>query len=123
MAASLCSLATQLGTSCNAISVGSRKDWDEYLQKCLGKATSTPLSSVVIKEIIESIADLGSSNPRKGQAPLAIEGFTSLVLTLPTVVRPASSSIQEGIAIVPAILGFNPLILPKLVSGIFRRES
>ena len=123
MAASLCLPTAQSGASYNAILVGSRKDWDKYLQKCLGKATSTPLSSVVIKEIIESIADLGSSNPGKGQAPLAIEGFTSLVLTLPTVVRPASSSIQEGIAIVPAILGFDPLILPKLVSGIFRRES
>ena len=32
MVASLCPLAAQSGTSCNAISVGSRKDWDEYLE-------------------------------------------------------------------------------------------
>ena len=88
MAASLCSLATQLGTSCNAISVGSRKDWDEYLQKCLGNVTLVPPSSVVIEEIIESPTDSGSSNLGKGQAPPAIEGFTPLVLALPAVTWP-----------------------------------
>ena len=31
MAASLCPLDTQSGTSCNVLSVGLRKDWDEYL--------------------------------------------------------------------------------------------
>ena len=67
MAASLCSLATQLGTSCNAISVGSRKDWDEYLQKCLGNVTLVPPSSVVIEEIIGTLADPGSSDSGKGQ--------------------------------------------------------
>ena len=77
-----------------------------------------PPSSVVIKEIIESPADSKSSNSEKGQAPLAIEGFTPLVLTLPTVVGPASSSVQEGIAIVPVIWGFDPLILPKPALGI-----
>ena len=57
MATSLFPLATQSGTSCNAISVRSRKDWDEYLQKFLGKVTSAPPSSIVIEEIIESPAD------------------------------------------------------------------
>ena len=57
MAASLCPLTTQSGATCNAISVGLRKDWDEYLQKHLGKVTSVPPSSVVIEEIIESPAD------------------------------------------------------------------
>ena len=103
MAAKLCPLATKLGTSYNVVLVGSRKDWEKYLQKRLGKVTSMPPSSVVIKEIIESPADSKSSDSEKGQAPLAIEGFTPLVLTLPTVVGPASSSVQEGIAIVPVI--------------------
>ena len=66
MAASLCSLATQLGTSCNAISVGSRKDWDEYLQKCLGNVTLVPPSSVVIEEIIESPMDSRLLDSGKG---------------------------------------------------------
>ena len=66
MAASLCPLATQLEASCNAISVGSRKDWDEYLQKCLGKATSTPPFSIVIEEIVESPVDPRSSDSGKG---------------------------------------------------------
>ena len=65
MAASLCPLATQLGASCNAISIGLRKDWDEYLQKCLGKVTSTPPSLVVIKDIVESFANRRSSDSRK----------------------------------------------------------
>ena len=93
MSTSLCLLATQLRTSYNAISVGSRKDWDEYLQKCHGKVNSVPPSSVVIEEIIESPANLGSSNSGKGQAPPTIEGFTSLVLAMPIVVGPVSSSV------------------------------
>ena len=103
MAANLCPLATKLGTSYNAVLVGSRKDWEKYLQKRLGKVTSMPPSSVVIEEIIESLANLGSSDLGKGQALPAIEGFTPPVLALPTVVGPASSSVQEGIAIVPVI--------------------
>ena len=103
MAAGLCTLATQSRANCNAILVGSRKDWDEYLQKRLGKVTSTPLSSVFIEEIIESPADSGSSDLRKGQTLPAIKGFTPLVLTLPVVTGLTSSSIQEGTAIVPAI--------------------
>ena len=34
-----------------------KENWDEYLQKRLGKVTSVPPSLVVIKEIIESLAD------------------------------------------------------------------
>ena len=82
-----------------------------------------PPSSVVIEEIIESLANLGSSDLGKGQALPAIEGFTPPVLALPTVVGPASSSVQEGITIVPAIRGFDPLILPKLALGISRVSS
>ena len=93
MAASLCPPITQLESSCNAILVGSRKDWDEYLPKRLGKVTLVPSSSVVIKEIIESLANSRSSDSGKGQAPPAIEGFISLVLALPTVARPASLSV------------------------------
>ena len=103
MAAGLCPPATQSETSCNAISVESRKDWDEYLLKCLGKVTSVLPSSVVIKEIIESPADSGSLDSRKGQTLPTIKGFTPLVLALPAIARPTSSSIQEGIAIVPPI--------------------
>ena len=61
------------------------KDWDEYLQKHLGKVTLVPPSLVVIEEIIESLADLGSSDSGKGQVSPVIEGFTPLVLTLPTI--------------------------------------
>ena len=44
MVASLCPLATQSGASYNAISVGPKKEWEEYLLKCLGQITSTPSS-------------------------------------------------------------------------------
>ena len=110
MAAILYPLATQLGQG----------DWDEYLQKCLGKVSSAPPSSEVIEEIIEYPADLRLSDLEKGQAPLAIGGFTPLVLALLAVVEPTSSSIQEGTAILPAIWGFDPLILPKPTLGISR---
>ena len=118
MAASLCPLATQLEASCNAISVGSRKDWNEYLLKCLGQVAPAPSSSVAIKEIVESHTDSRSSDSEKRQTPLAIEGFTPLVPALPVVTGLGSSSIQEGTAIVPTIRGFDPLILPKSASGI-----
>ena len=91
MVASLCPPTAQLGASCNAISVGSRKDWDEYLLKHLGKATLAPPSSIVIEEIVESPTDQRSSDLGKGQALPAIEGFTPLVLRLPVVARLAPS--------------------------------
>ncbi|KAL0008660.1 hypothetical protein SO802_010162 [Lithocarpus litseifolius] len=120
MAASLCPLATQLGTSCNTVSIGSRKDWDEYLQKRLGKITSISPSSIVIEDIIESPTDLESSDSRKGQTPPAIKGFTPLVLALPTIIGPASSSVQEGTTIAPTIRSLDPLILPRPTFGISR---
>ena len=92
MATSLCPPTVQSESSCNAISIGSRKDWDDYLQKCLGQVTLAPPSSVVIKGIIESLADLGSSDSGKGQALPAIGGFAPLVLALLAVTGPTSSS-------------------------------
>ena len=62
-----------------------------------------PPSSVVIEEIIESLTDSRSLDSGKGQALLAIEGYTPLVLALPAVVGLASSSVQEGTAIVLTI--------------------
>ena len=100
MAASLCPPAAQSGTSCNAISVGSRKDWDEYLLKHLGKVTLVPPSSVVIEELIKSPTDLGSLDSGKGQTLPTIKGFTPLVLALLAIAGPASTSVQEGTAIV-----------------------
>ena len=114
MAASLCPLTTQSGASCNAISVGSRKDWEEYIQKRLGKVTLAPPSLVVIEEIIESLMDPGSSDSRKRQASLTIRGLIPLVLALPTIAKPTLPPI------VPAIQGFDPLILQKTALGISR---
>ena len=79
-----------------------------------------PSSSIVIEEVIESLVNSGSSDSGKGQASPAIEGFTSLVLAIPAVVGPASSSVQEGTTIVSTIRGFDPLILLKPDLGIFR---
>ena len=118
MAASLCPPIVQSGASYNSISVRSRKDWDEYLLKCLGKATSAPPSSIVIEDIIESPMDPRSSDSGKGQALPTIEGFAPLVLALLAIIGPTSSPIQEGTAIVPDIQVFDPLILPKPALGI-----
>ena len=56
----------------------------------------TPPTSVVIKEIIESLVDSRAPAPKKGQAIPTIEGFTPLVLTLPIVVEPSPGFIQKG---------------------------
>ena len=119
MVASQCPPTAQSGASCNVTLVGSRKDCGEYLQKCLGKATSAPPSLVVIEEIIKLPADSRSLDLGKRQASLAIEGFAPLVLALPVVAGPTSLPIQEGTYIVPTIRGFDPLILPKPATGTF----
>ena len=118
MAASSCPPITQLGTNFNAISVGLKKDWDKYLLKCLGLLASAHSFSVVIEEIVETLANPGSLDSGKGQVPPAIGGFAPLVVTLPMVTRPASPLVQEGATIAPTIRGFNPLILPKPALGI-----
>ena len=118
MATSLCPPTVQSEVSCNGVSVGSRKYWDEYLLKCLSQVALAPSSSIVIEEIIKSPVDSGSTNSGKGQALPAIGGFVPLVLALSTVTGPASPSVQEGTAIVPTIQGFDPLILPKPSIGI-----
>ena len=102
----------------HAISVRSKKDWDEYLLKCLGLLASAHSSSVVIEEIVETLANLGSLDSGKGQVPPAIGGFAPLVVALPMVTRPASPLVQEGATIAPTIRGFDPLILPKPALGI-----
>ena len=76
------------------MSIGSRKDWDEYLQEqfCIvppGMRTLAPLTSVVIKEIIESPMDLRALTPKKEQTMPAIEGFAPLILSFPRITEPS----------------------------------
>ena len=89
MAASLCPPNSQAGTSHNAISIGSRKDWDEYLQERLCRIPSTPSTLIIIEEIIELPVDSKAPAPKKGQAMPTVEGFTPLVLALPAVTEPS----------------------------------
>ena len=70
MATSLCPPRLQEGTSHSAMSVGSRKDWDEYLKEyvCkvpLGIRISAPPTLVVIEEIVKSSLDSEASAPKK----------------------------------------------------------
>ncbi|KAL0012937.1 hypothetical protein SO802_000006 [Lithocarpus litseifolius] len=83
-------------------------------------ANHVPPSSVVIEEIMESLVDLESSDLGKWQTSPTIEGFTPLVLALPAIAGPASSSVQEGTTIVPAIRGFDPFLLSRPTSGLSR---
>jgi len=87
MATSLWPQSIQVGTNHNAMSTGSRKDWDEYLQERLCRIP--PATLVVIEEIRKSLVDLGVPAPKKGQTMPTIEGFTPLVLALPVVVEPS----------------------------------
>ena len=79
-----------------------------------------PLTLVVIKEIIESPVDSRVPTPKKGQTIPTIEGFTLLVLALPTVAEPSPGFIEKGTPIVPTIRGFDPLVLPRSILGISR---
>ena len=91
MVASLCLSNTQ---SHSAMSIGSRKDWDEYLQECFckvlpGMRTLGPPTSVIIEEIIELPVDLGVPALEKKQTLLAIEGFAPLILSLLGIIEPS----------------------------------
>ena len=90
--ASLCPPSTQAGTSHNSMTIGSRKEWDEYLRECFCKIPPAPLTSVFIKEIVESPVDLRASLSKKGQTTPVIEGFAPLVLTLPAIAKSSSSA-------------------------------
>ena len=92
MVASLCLPSTQAGTSHNTMTIGSRKEWDAYLRECLCKIPPTPLTSVFIEEITESLMDLRAPAPKKGQTTPAVEGFAPLVLALPAITESSSSA-------------------------------
>ena len=69
-ATSLYLIGLLVGTGHGAMSVGCRKDWDEYLKKrvCkvpLGIGVLAPPTSVVIEEIVESSLDSELSTPKK----------------------------------------------------------
>ena len=107
-------------TSHSAMSVGSRKDGDEYLQESLCKVPPgirmpVPQTSVVIKEIIELPVDSGLPALKKEQT---IEGFAPLILSLPGIAKSSLGFVQKGTPIVPVIRGFNPLVLPKPIQVI-----
>ena len=100
------------------MSIGSKKDWDEYLEERFCKVpprmrTPTPPTLVVIEEMIESPMDLRVPSPKKEQTMPAIEGFVPLILSLPGIAKPSPRFVQKGIPVVPTIRGFDPLILPK----------
>ena len=120
MATNLCLPNTQVGTSHIAMTIGSRKDLGKYLHERLCRIPPAPSTSVIIEEITESLMDSGAPAPKKGQAMLAIEGFTPLVLALLTVVEPSLGFILKGTHVIPTIRGFDPIILPKPIQGIFR---
>ena len=92
-------------TSHSAISVGSRKDGDEYLQKRLCKVpprmrTLVPPTSVVIEEIIESPVDLRLPALKKEQT---IDGFAPLILSLLGTAKSSLEFVQKGTPAVPVI--------------------
>ena len=82
-----------------------------------------PLTSIVIEEIIKSPMDSKVPAPKKGQAIPAIKGFTPCISSLLGIVEPSLGFVQKGTFIVPAIRGFDHLILPKSIEGIFWTPS
>ena len=81
-----------VGTGHGAMSMGSRKDWNEYLKKrvCkvpLGIGVLAPPTSVVIEEIVESSLDSEVSTPKKEQTILDIKGFAPQILSSPKITK------------------------------------
>ena len=110
------------------MSIGSRKDWDEYLHKRLCKVPSemrmpTPPTLVVIEEIIESPVDLGVPALKKEQNLPTIEGFAPLILSLPRIINPSPGVVQKGTLCCPYHSRFDPLVLPKPIQRISRVPS
>ena len=108
MATSLCSPGLQEGTSHSAMSVGSRKDWDEYLKEhvCkvpLGIRISAPPTLVVIEEIVNSSLDSEASAPKKEQAMSTIKGFAPLILSLPKITKLSPGFVKKKTHVVPII--------------------
>ena len=66
MAVNLCPPNTQVGTTYNAMIVGSRKDWGKYLKEHLCRIPPAPSTLVIIEEIIESPVDSKALAPKKG---------------------------------------------------------
>ena len=95
-------------TSHSAVTIGSRKDWDKYLQEHLCKLpprmrTPTPLTSIVIEETTELPVDSGVPASKKEQTMPTIKGFAPLVLALPIIAKPSPGFIQKGTPIIPTI--------------------
>jgi len=93
------------------------------LQERLCKIPLAPLTSVIIKEITESLVDSRALATKKGQAMPSIEGFTPLVLALPVVTELSLGFIQKGTPVDPAIRGFDPSVLPSSIQGISKAPS
>lgn len=110
------------------MSIGTKKDWDEYLQErlCnvpLGMKAPTPPTLVVTEDIIESPVDLVVSASKKEQTLPAIEGFAPLILSLLGIVKLVPGFVQKGTPIILVIRGFNPFVLPKPIQGIFEASG
>ena len=76
MVASVFPPSTQARTSHNAMLVGLREDWDEYLRECLCKIPPAPLTLVVIEKIKKSPVDSGAPIPKKEKTIMAKEPTT-----------------------------------------------
>ena len=89
------------------MTIGSRKDWDKYIQEHLCKVLPwlrmpAPPTSVIIEEIIESPVDSGVPSPKKEQTPSTIKGFAPLILSLIGIVKPSPGFVQKGTLVIPA---------------------
>ena len=80
----------------------------------------TPLTSVVIEEIIELPVDFGVPVLKKEQTLPTIEAFAPLILSLLEIAKLAPGFVQKETRIIPPIWGFYPLVLSKPIQGISR---
>ena len=119
-ATSLYLIGLLVGTGHGAMSVGCRKDWDEYLKKhvCkvpLGIRVLAPPTSVVIEEIVESSLDSKASAPKKEQAMSTIKGFAPLILSLPKITKLSPGFVKKKPMLSPLFKVFSPLVLLRSI--------
>ena len=66
----------------------------------------TPLTSIIIEEIIESPMDLGVPALKKEQTLSAIKGFAPLILSLLGITEPTPRFVQKGTLCCPCYSRF-----------------
>ncbi|KAL0015484.1 hypothetical protein SO802_002553 [Lithocarpus litseifolius] len=79
-----------------------------------GIRTPTPLTSIVIEEIIESPVDSGMLTPKKGQIIPTVQHFSHLILSLLGIIESSLGFVPKGTPVVLAIQVRNKVTIEEI---------